>query len=357
MKPTGLFAWFLLLALFGAEGFAEPPSISPFFVKGNDHVAGVPIPGGRTEGETIENAIPIPSLPFTGSGNTCAFANDYDEACPYSNSVSPDAVYVFTASYWTYACIDLCASAYDSKVYIYDFDSGFGFGNPYVCNDDACGSDGFRSEICPIVFEQGHTYYIVVDGYGGDCGEYALGIHEILYDVLVCPGGALFEGEEDCYDAYDDQYNSGCSGYPIPVFTTLSGTPGGAPFSLCGTSGTFLRQGVQYRDTDWYELHVAETNTILFECAASFSVRIFMIDGNNGCGGYQILDWDTADAFPDWASLTRTFDPGTYWFWVGPSVFSGVPCGSLYVMTIAGYTSPPTAAEAGSWGNIKALFR
>ncbi|MFH1680466.1 MAG: hypothetical protein ABIH26_07465 [Candidatus Eisenbacteria bacterium] len=357
MRTRTSLALFLFAIAVAPPAAGDPPSVSRSFVKGDDHLSGVPVPGGRTEGDSIENAIPIPSLPFMDAGNTCGFADDYDEACPYPNSTSPDVVYEYAAPYMMYGIIDLCESGYDTKVYVYDFDGGYGFGNPYACNDDACGTNGFRSEIYPILFEGGHTYHIVVDGYGGDCGNYVLGVHEIFVEILTCPSGALLEGEEDCHDDYDDQFNGGCGTHPTPVFSPLAGTPGGAAFSVCGTSGTFLNDGLQFRDTDWYELHVAEENTITFECAANFLVEIVVLDGSGGCESYEILEFATAGLFPDMASITRTYQPGTYWFWVGPSVFYGVPCGSLYVMTISGFTSGPSAAAESSWGTIKTLFR
>jgi hypothetical protein len=280
-----------------------------------------------------------------------------DEPCPYLGSTSPDVVYRLVPTGSGYCSVDLCASLYDTKVYIYEFESGHGPGSPLACNDDAgCGYSGYQSRV-ELFLEQGHTYYIVVDGYGGDCGTYTLSITDLIYEILVCPGGALLEGEEECHDDYEDATNPGCGAYGAPVFTPLAGTPGGAPFDVCGTGGTFLHQGMQYRDTDWYELHVTEPATIAFTCKAEFPVQIFMLDGNGGCDGMQILDFDTAGIFPDEAYLERAFSPGTYWFWVGSSVFDGVSCGSLYVMTIEGYAAPPTAAAAPSWGSVKALFR
>ena len=43
--------------------------------------------------------------------------------------------------------------------------------------------------------------------------------------------------------------------------------------------------------------------------------------------------------------MTRTLGPGTFWLWVGPQVFSGIPCGLDYVMTVHGYRPPPCVLE------------
>ncbi|MFC1572531.1 hypothetical protein ACFL6M_02925 [Candidatus Eisenbacteria bacterium] len=352
----------LLVLLFGLVTCATPsvadwssPSNAPS--KGDDHVTGVPTDDPRVGGDTIETATVIDLLPFTDTGNTCEFAHDYDEICPYGGSLSPDVVYVYTSYTFQGVDIDLCDSDYDTKVYVYDFDAGYGFGNPYACNDDGpCGVTGYQSYI-QTVFEAGHTYYIVVDGYGNDCGEYHLGVFDIYIEYVTCPDSALEEGEEDCYDGYDDQFNGGCNTLPDPIFSTLNGTCEGEAFEVCGTAGTYLFEGLHYRDTDWYELDITEESTVTFMCTANFQLLIFMIDGNNGCEGLEMIDSDEASLFPDYAILEHTFTPGTYWFWVGPSVFDDVPCGSVYLMTISGYVGSATPVPATTWGSIKSAFR
>jgi hypothetical protein len=250
--------------------------------------------------------------------------------------------------------IDLCASTYDTKVFVYDFEAGYGFGHPIACNDDAgCGITGYQSRI-EMFTQAGRTYYIVVDGYSGDCGDYSLDIYEVIGGNVECPDGALVEFEPDCYDDFVDIYDGGCNSTP-PVFAWLPGTGHGEPFDVCGTSGTYLFQGSAYRDTDWYQLDVWQENQITFQCVAEFPLQIYMIDGSHGCESLQVLDSATADAYVT-ASLTWPFAPGTYWFWVGPYAFVDVPCGSLYVMTISGYTSGCSPAETTTWGSLKQAF-
>jgi len=140
-------------------------------------LGGEPAYDGREGGETIDDAFVIDYLPFYDTGATCDNVNDYDEVCPYSSSTSPDVVYVYTSPEDLIIEIDLCDSMYDTKVYVYDFDAGYGFGNPLACNDDAgCGYSGYQSRLDAVPFDQGHTYHIVVDGYGSSCGEYLLNV-------------------------------------------------------------------------------------------------------------------------------------------------------------------------------------
>ena len=62
--------------------------------KSDAHVLAHPA-SDRSGGETIADAVPIGSLPFSDTGATCDNVDDYDEACPYG-STSPDVVYAFT---------------------------------------------------------------------------------------------------------------------------------------------------------------------------------------------------------------------------------------------------------------------
>ncbi|OQY29591.1 MAG: hypothetical protein B6244_03080, partial [Candidatus Cloacimonetes bacterium 4572_55] len=83
------------------------------------------------EGDTFENAFVIDALPFTDTGTTVGYINDYDEVCPYSGSTSPDVVYEWTATEGIYN-LDLCGSLYDTKLYVYAADQL----TVVACNDD-----------------------------------------------------------------------------------------------------------------------------------------------------------------------------------------------------------------------------
>jgi hypothetical protein len=127
-------------------------------------------PSGREGGENIATAIPIIALPFNDVGFTCDNVNDYDVACS-SASTSPDVVYSYTPSVNQIVDINLCGSAYDTKVFVFE-------NSPDVlvaCDDDHyypgdfCGA--WISAIFNLSLTAGNTYYIVIDGWGGDCGN------------------------------------------------------------------------------------------------------------------------------------------------------------------------------------------
>jgi len=305
-------------------------------------------PDGRVGGETIATATVIASLPFSDTASTAGHINDYDWVCPYTGSTSPDVVYSLALATDKTITIDLCNSSYDTKVYVVQD----AWSNVIYCNDDAgCGYSGYQSKLDAIALTVGHTYYIVVDGYGGSNGTYVLDVFEVEPCDLDCPPGAMVEGEPNCGPNYVDMYNGGCNSTPF-VFQDITGS---SPITMCGMSGTFLYNGLSYRDTDWYRLNVTTTSTISYCCEAEFPLLIFFINGGTqNCLDYTILGSLTGSMCQQ-ICLTFTVAPGYYWLWAGPSVFTGVPCGAEYIMTIDGYN--PSAVENASWSTIKALYR
>ena len=67
--------------------------------------------------------------------------------------------------------ITLCnGSDYDTKLFVYqDMHTP---GAPYACNDDEC--PGYVSELMNLQLALGHTYYICIDGWSSDCGNYII---------------------------------------------------------------------------------------------------------------------------------------------------------------------------------------
>jgi len=151
---------YLALACMLSLAIAMPASGRMLPAGGSSH-------GDRTGGDTVASAYPIPGLPFTDTGTTCGFANDYDAVCPYTGSTAPDVVYGYTPPTDQYVTIDLCGSTYDTKVYVFENTVG----NVIACNDDYCNYQSFLSQ---VPFAAGNTYYIIVDGYAASCGFYVL---------------------------------------------------------------------------------------------------------------------------------------------------------------------------------------
>jgi hypothetical protein len=135
-------------------------------------------------GENIGDAIPIPTLPYSDIGLTNGYIDDYYEPCDRPGpGGSPDVVYSYFASQNEMVDITLCmASYFDTKLYIYE--NVYTPGNPYACDDDYC--PGLLSQLNSVIFSSGNTYYIVVDGWGGEEGDYSIDIfpHQ---QVEPCP--------------------------------------------------------------------------------------------------------------------------------------------------------------------------
>jgi len=129
--------------------------------------------GSRAGGEDIATAVVISALPFNDTGNTCGNLDDYDEVCPYDGSTSPDVVYVYSPSINEVVDITLCnGSGYDTKLFVYE--NSHTPGIPFACNDDTC--PGNVSALPGLNLTGGNSYYLVVDGYGGGCGDYVIDV-------------------------------------------------------------------------------------------------------------------------------------------------------------------------------------
>jgi len=126
-------------------------------------------------GDTVNDATVIDALPYTTTGTTTGYTNDYDEVCPYDSSTSPDVVYSYTPANDIVVDISLCSSStYDTKLYVYENVVG----NLVDCADDNC--PDFQSELLELELTGGNTYYIIVDGYGTEHGNYSFDMQETL---------------------------------------------------------------------------------------------------------------------------------------------------------------------------------
>jgi len=186
-------------------------------------------PAQRQGGDTVEDAIPIPNLLFSTTGTTTGYTDDYDEACPYTGSTSPDVVYVYEAnqgsSLCQYAAIDLYGSSYDTKVYIYDSQMVL-----KACNDDFY--PDYTSMIEMAEFFSGETYYIVWD----DTWEAAGFDWELTLNEGDLPVGDFCESAEavDPGTYTVEEFGEASVGGYRPGYFTTSTTPysGGAWYSF-----------------------------------------------------------------------------------------------------------------------------
>ena len=295
----------------------------------------------RGEGETCEDAIIIPALPYEDAGNTCGFANDYDEVCPYPGSTAPDVIYSFTPDLDYNVTVSLCndGTDYDTKLYIYEGECP---GTLVACNEDRCNTpqhpSAYVSRLSNIDLLAGRTYFFVVDGYGAACGNYVITVDGVA-QCAICPPDAMIEGEPVCSDNYEDYFNGGCN-YDPETFQPIE-----CGQTVCGESGWYISHGEHYRDTDWYVVIVTEATDLTWEIQARFKARGFIIDGTNGCDEMRILATGKAP-YCQTARMSAFVDPGTYWLWAGPDTYEpGEVCGSPYVAKLTCNPESTCAAD------------
>ena len=162
-------------------------------------------------GEDYSSAVVIAagSLPVTMTGTTAGFADDYADPCGYDGT-SPDVVYSYTPAADEIIGLDLCASEYDTKVWVVNATTLAVEG----CNDDGDDCENYQSQLYPIYLTGSQMYYIVIGGYyfPTDSGPYSM-------DVL-----SLVEGA-DCWA-------------PIPIEPSSATIPLTDVFPVDMTQGT-----------------------------------------------------------------------------------------------------------------------
>ncbi len=264
-------------------------------------------------------------------GEFCATAFDYgnvnDEPALGAIETLGANWYSFTADQ-DYGSVDvsLCGSSFDTKLEVWYAcdDATYAF-----LNDDSpeCDAKAAQSFISTGPMAAGETWYAKVYGYSSNFGDYTLTISGNDACVLECPAGAIAEGEECPGDEYVDTFNGGCNS-DVPVFTDVN-----CGDVVCGTASTFVFDGVNNRDTDWYELVITEPKSVTFNLTAEFPFIGGLIDqvepGVAGCDNTtgSIAPFLSGEPCEE-MSLTVELIPGTYYFFVSVGVFEGYPCGT-----------------------------
>ncbi|MEZ4388872.1 MAG: hypothetical protein R3D98_15110 [Candidatus Krumholzibacteriia bacterium] len=292
----------------------------------------------RQGGDTILDAV-VATIPFTDSGTTVGFTDDYDEACPYTLSTSPDVVYSVTPYADASVNIDLLGSTYDTKLYVYDASLTL-----VACNDDFY--PDYVSKLENVALMAGTEYFIIIDGYGGASGDYVLTVEGFEPCVVTCPAGAILEGEPALVDGYEDLFNGGCNTEGSTPFGTI------ASEVFCGVSGWYLAaDGTQSRDTDWFELTVPAAGYIEIVGDAEAATYLFEL-GPQDCGTVAVIQNVVIGPCTEGTMTIAGAAGSTVWFWVGPTTFDGSGEYNYVLFSNLG----GVAVENHSWTGVKALF-
>lgn len=237
---------------------------------------------------------------------------------PYWYEFTPTETKVLNIS----ACIE--GQSIDTKLEVYDACGG----NLVASNDDLydlCDYYNYASGVS-FVATAGVSYKIFwLDSWSSAPFDFTIELEDPC--TVECPPGAIAEGEVCPGDEYVDTFNGGCNS-EVPVFSQVN-----CGDVVCGTASTYLFDGNNYRDTDWYELNITEPKSVTFNVTAEFPFIGGLIEqiepGVAGCGNITGNISPFLSGAPcEEMSITMDLIPGTYYFFVSLGVFDGYPCGT-----------------------------
>ncbi len=310
----------------------------------------------RQGGDTMETALAIPEVPFADTGSTVGYADDYETGCGFDPDHSPDVVYSFIPPLAGYYSFDLCGSAYDAKLAIAD-DNGAVF----ACNDDqdAYSSEGdpceLDSRLADVWCDNHNVYYLIIDGYLGDAGDYALSVTATTPCEVTVPGGSLPEGEPPLTFGGVDTYNAGCIGEALPTIQVIEGDASGE--ATVALVAGWRRLGAW--DEDWFQFTAGTGGSVHVEIQGDLEVTMALMT--------------PVDCSEDWVANSyrvAACEPGTADFLLPegnglmirvhaaqPAPPLGqVPASFNAVLAVSGL-AVPLDVENSAWGTVKGLFR
>eukprot|EP00958_Prasinococcus_capsulatus_P027326 scaffold5384_cov242-Prasinococcus_capsulatus_cf.AAC.4 len=183
-------------------------------------------------------------------GSTCGYFDTLDYECDDDYCLAPDVAYSFTLQESGPVTISTCGSSFNTFLRLFTDAGGFTYGEEISSCDDCGGCDGM-AELELSSLPPG-DYLVVVDGSGGECGDYQLQITcgdspdpPVNYiDALICGGSPALGstcGYSDTLDPQDYDCNGDwCTAPDVAYsFTLQESTP--VTISTCGSSfDTFL---------------------------------------------------------------------------------------------------------------------
>ncbi len=284
---------------------------------------------------SCSNQCPFPDLDFDPGNDVCnpfVTLSCTDTICgdllPSNNGLPPDPADWYQVFVPAGSCMSLAVDVFanstpaytpfggglDPAVWLYgsdcvtmlefDFDSGIGSDSRLV---SGCLAPG--------------TYNLLVNSPSGSSGPYVLAINCTQCTCpcsLDCPVGIPSEGEP-CPNLFSS-FNEGCLTNP-PLFSPMT-----CNSTWCGES--WAMGGL--RDTDWYELNLAVSRRIKWSVSAEFPFEMAIYKPNPNCSSLQTIRYATAGPCESRQVIAKCLAPGTYYFYVAPTVYNGVPCGSDY---------------------------
>jgi subtilisin family serine protease len=211
------------------HGYAANTGLYALFVTGTPFVA----PNDNCPGTVVT------SLPFTDYGNTRCATNSVLNC---SGTAAPDVIYALTLPECETVIATLCGSGYDTRIDVRA--NGACPGETVVaCNDDSlCGGSWSLQSTVMFQAMMETTYWIIVSGYNGESGPYALYISGGPYSPPndACPGtvvsGFPFTDVGNTTCANNDYLNCVQGNAPEVVYVLNTAICRNVTVSLCGSS-------------------------------------------------------------------------------------------------------------------------
>ncbi len=313
---------------------------------------------GGEPNETCADAIALAcnsSVTYDNSGNAPGWDTPLG-TCFVGSDQTNSVWYSFVATD-TAATISLCNSVQtDSTVQL--FSGACGNLVEIGCGEDECGDSGFLSTFGVQGLVIGDTYFIQTGSWSAaEVGSYTLELTcESFVGCVECPADGIDEGEVDCFDEYEDFYNSGCNATPPPPqFNGPMLAPGD---TVCGTYGTYEFTNpdgtvVNFRDTDWYTFVAPNDGFLNVTWQGEAGTAGFIIDAGPGfdCSVLAILATATGAPCEEVSASLTVAAGDELVIFAGTSVFTGVPCGTPYTVNVT-LGAAPTGACCSLDGNI-----
>ncbi|RKX22370.1 MAG: hypothetical protein DRP35_02070 [Candidatus Zixiibacteriota bacterium] len=216
-------------------------------------------------GDNIGSAVAIGTMPYSTTGTTVGYTDDYQITCELTTLSGPDVVYSYSPAIDENVDISLCASLDAVNVWVYENDVS----TMVACNRfaTACGSP--RAELLDVPMYTGNIYYIVV------CADYQLsssgGSYQIdcsasempvLHDSsLVHPiisvgsdGYAMIAYEENIFDTTQLWFGSDDDLVTLPAGASWQGNN---KYPSCAYWGDTVFYGT-YTDEGTADIHLIE---------------------------------------------------------------------------------------------------
>ncbi len=352
---------FLLLMLV-SQAFAAPVDLGAVPV-GKSPVASTPateadvLAAMLQGGDTFVDALPIGAVPFSDTGTTVGYTDDYDNDCSSGvPGTAPDVVYAFTAPATGTYSISLCGSEFDSKLYVFDDQLSL-----LACNDDydlgATGGDpcyqDARLDNFPAT--SGQVYYLVIDGFSGAAGPYTIQVDASTACDVPTPAGIIQEGEPALATGQVDSYNCGCTCDGAFGVLVLEADPTGQVVV------DFVQGWRDFgtRDRDWFRFTAGAGGTVHVTLESEVA-SIAGVYSNATCASLPTPTMLVVGSCTP-GSVDVAVTPGAEFYiqTVTEQVFPPlglVPASYDAVLTVSGLATGVPVSPT-SWGEVKGMYR